>query len=45
MQEYYIVHPETKNVQNFILKGKVFVAVDETTGVIHSELFQTTVAF
>jgi Uma2 family endonuclease len=45
VREYYIVHPETKNVQSFILKGKVFVALDKTTGVIHSELLETTVAF
>ena len=45
VKEYYIVNPETKNVQGFILKDKIFVALDETTGMINSELLQTTVTF
>ena len=45
VQEYYIIHPETKNVQGFILKDKIFVELDEATGVINSELLQTAIAF
>ena len=45
VQEYYIVNPEIKSVQGFVLKDKIFVALDETTGLIHSELLQTKVEF
>lgn len=45
VQEYYLVNPETKNVQGFILRDKVFVTLNETTGVIQSELLQTVILF
>jgi Uma2 family endonuclease len=45
VQEYYIVNPETKNVQGFILTDKIFTPLFETTGVIHSELLQTMILF
>ncbi|CAN5573807.1 Uma2 family endonuclease [soil metagenome] len=45
VQEYFIINPETKNVQGFILREKIFVALDEASGVIHSELLQTKIEF
>ena len=45
VKEYYIIKPETKKVQSFILRNKIFIELKETTGVITSELLQTTISF
>jgi Uma2 family endonuclease len=45
VKEYYIVSPETKKVQGFILRNKIFIELKKATGVITSELLQTTISF
>jgi Uma2 family endonuclease len=45
VKEYYIVKPDNKNVKGYILRGKVFEALDETVGSITSQLLKTKISF
>ncbi|MDN3658049.1 Uma2 family endonuclease [Ferruginibacter paludis] len=45
VKEYFIVHPDTKLVQSFILKNKKFEEKQTATGSIVSDLLQTTITF
>ena len=45
VKEYFVVHPETKLVQHFILKDMHFVEKETITGSIVSDLLQTTITF
>lgn len=45
VKEYFIVHPDTKLVQSFILKNKKLEEKQTATGSIASDLLQTTITF
>lgn len=45
VREYYIVDPETRIVNSFVLKGKIFSKLPETKGIIDSALLKTKISF
>jgi Uma2 family endonuclease len=45
VKEYFVVHPDTKLVQSFILKNKKLEEKQTATGSIASDLLQTTITF
>jgi Uma2 family endonuclease len=45
VREYYIVDPQTRIVNSFVLKGKIFSKLPETKGIIDSSLLKTKIFF